>query len=258
MYSHNFSTLIEDIVHPWNPERFLLPRLPIYVGKVRDRCAFLSEKVSCLDMLIKIPFGEVKIPYSDRSIIEIVNQCVAFEKTINPNWNNYYAYLTIDQRFVRQGLTHRREGIHFDGMQGAAYSHKLFACHSYLVCDTLPTRFYVQEFGAKYLNEIYDNWFVELGKQATIQKVFYPQPFDIFLMTAYQIHEAVPASKSTERTFMRVEFTLKQYNRVGNTLNPLIQVGWKFVDREIPKPLRTGRLRDTGWKQLNRSLFYSS
>ena len=154
--------------------------------------------------------------------------------------------------FLRVSPSPRPRVLDFDGMQGAAYPRKLPVCHSYIVCDTLPTRFYVQGFGTKYLNEIKNNWFVELGKQATIEKVFYPKPFDIFLMTAYQVHEAVPASVSTWRTFMRIEFTLKQYNRVGNTVNPLIPVDWKFVDREIPKYLRTGQLRDTGWNETGR------
>ena len=85
MYPDKFSNLIEDISQRWNPDHFLFPRFPTYVGKVLNRSAFLSKKVSCLDMLLKIPLGEIKIPYFDRSIIEVVEQCVEYEKTINPN-----------------------------------------------------------------------------------------------------------------------------------------------------------------------------
>lgn len=189
-------------------------------------------------MLIKKTFGNVRVPYSDRSLSEIIDRCLEYEKNINPNWNHYYTYLTIDQRFVEAGFTHRREGIHFDGMQGVAYPQKMPVCHSYIVCNTLPTRFYLHKFLAIHLSEARNNWFFELEQQAQKEIVFYPKPFDIFLMTAYQVHEAVPAINFTTRTFVRVEFTLKKYNRIGNTVNPLMRIDWEFIDREIPVHLR--------------------
>ncbi|MBD1807333.1 hypothetical protein H6F98_18030 [Microcoleus sp. FACHB-SPT15] len=241
--------LLEDISSCWNPERFSIARYPQYVGTLINKSAFLSKKVSCLDMLIKKPFSNIRLPYSDRSIIEIVDICLEYEKNINPNWNHYYTYLTIDQRLVKPGFTHRREGIHFDGMQGVAYRKKMPVCHSYIVFDTLPTRFYTHKFMAIHLSEARNNWFFELEQQAKKEIVFCPNPFDIFLMTAYQIHEAVPAINFTTRTFVRVEFTLKKYNRIGNTVNPLLGIDWQFVDREIPVHLRKKQFKDTGWKK---------
>ena len=253
MYSGNIysedslSVLKEDISNCWNPERFSLSRYPKYVDTIGNKTAFSSDKISCLDMVIKCPFCSLKNPYSDKGIIEFIDRCVEFEKKINPYWTHYYIYLTIDQRMVKPGFTHRREGIHFDGMQGVAYPQKMPVCHSYLVADALPTRFYTHPFLATHLSEANDNWYVQFERQAQLEAVFYPSEFDIFLMSAYQVHEAVEALSLTKRTFMRLEFSLKKYNRVGNTLNPLIPVDWRFVDREIPIHLREKAFKDTGW-----------
>ncbi|MEM9220011.1 MAG: hypothetical protein AAGD25_37505 [Cyanobacteria bacterium P01_F01_bin.150] len=238
---------LEDISTRWNPERFAIARQPQYVGRLTRYADMAQPKVSCLDMLIKKPGGPFKIPYSSPSILEFAHRCLAYERMVNPNWHRYYAYLTVDQRTVSPGLTHRREGVHFDGMQGVAYGQKLPVCHSYVVSNTLPTRFYVHPFGASHLDEQYDNWYVEMGKQALKRLSFQPCPFDIFLMTAYQLHESVVATRRVKRTFMRLEFTLKQYNRIGNTLNPLLMVNWTFIDREIPMHLSSDSLNDTGW-----------
>jgi len=229
----------QDITNVWNPERFSIQRKPIYVGTVNNKEAFSSLKVSCLDMLIKLPNGEIKIPYYDKNVNEVVQRCVDFEKTINPNWENYYLYLTMDPRSVTEGKTQRREGAHFDGMQGAIYKQKLPGCHSYIVSSKLPTKFYLQPFDARDLDENLQNWFFELGKQTLQEKSFYPEPFDIYFMSCYQVHESVKADKNLDRTFMRVEFSLKKFNRIGDTINPLIYTGWKFINRDIPSHLIT-------------------
>ena len=184
----------EDISTRWAPERFAIARHPQYVGPLTHRADMTQPTVSCLDMLIKKPGGAFHIPHASPSIFEFAHRCLAHEQCINPNWHRYYAYLTIDQRTVCPGLTHRREGIHFDGMQGASYRQKFPVCHSYVVSNTLPTLFYVHAFGASHLDEQYDNWYVEMGKQTLGQVTFQPEPFDIFLMTAYQLHEAIRAS----------------------------------------------------------------
>lgn len=43
-------------------------------------------------------------------------------------------------------------------------------------------------------------------------------------MTAYNVHESTAASTSGLRTFVRLEFSLKKFDREGNTINPLFEL----------------------------------
>lgn len=61
---------------------------------------------------------------------------------------------------------------------------------------------------------------------------------EINLMTAYSVHESTVADESCERTFVRLEFSRKTFNRVGNSVNELFDTGWEYVDLSIPDHLK--------------------
>jgi hypothetical protein len=227
--------LVEDIRNEWNPKRYQTPHGPYVVGTVSPELV-LSPKDDVLDMPIKLPHGDFVISMED-DVKKIVEMCVNFEREINPDWQDYHCYLTMNQGTVRHGETQRNPGVHFDGMQGVRYEEKLKACHQYLVSSALPTTFYVQPFDASDLDSTKHNWFKAFEEQARAENRYFPNPFELALMTAYCPHAATPAEEPTERTFIRVEFSLKQFNRLGNSKNPQLETGWTYEPQPIPEHL---------------------
>lgn len=232
-------TILEDINSVWSPSRYAIEHTPLTIGQVPPSW-LLSRKSNVLDMPIKLPRGEFVVPgFAGEGVKDIVGRCLEAEKELNQDWEAYHCYLTINQGVVRSSETQRNPGVHFDGMQGTRYSPKLKACHQYLVSSALPTTFYVQSFDATALDADRDNWFTAFGRQADESCRYFPAPFDLVLMTAYCVHAATVAAITTSRTFVRVEFSLKQFNRRGNTINPLLETGWTYEDRPIPIHFRS-------------------
>jgi len=262
----NLITNLEDIVTPFDPNRFEISRKPIFVtnfyGKV-DSTAILQTK-SCLDLLIMYPgnigffnpyrtiWGYLEEESSKASIIigKFIENCCKFESIFNPDWEkDYYIYLTVDARVVKQGKTHRNGGWHFDGMQGRRYKTKLPVCHQYIMSTALPTEFNTGPVSAFGLDENKHNWFTETGKQVKKENIFVADPYKIYFMTAYQIHRCAIALKNTPRLFLRLDFSLKKQDRLGNTKNPLIKnYPFRFYKRDMPKYLKY-KINDTGWSK---------
>ncbi len=223
--------LIQDINQVWDPKRFSIPHRPYTVRSVPSGLV-LSPKKDVLDMPIRLPYGSLCI--SDEAVKEIVGMCFQFEKLINPELDNYYCYLTINQGVVRSGGTQRKPGVHFDGMQGVRYPEHFRVCHQYLVASALPTNFYVQSFDASKLEPGKHNWFAAFEAQKKEDNRYAARPFDLVFMTAYCPHAATVAEEPTDRTFIRVEFSLKRFDRLGNSVNPQMETGWTYEERPIP------------------------
>ena len=224
--------LIEDIRKVWDPARFSLPRQPVVVAEISPEI-LLAPTEEVLDMPIKLPYLPFKIPF-DNGVQEIIDICTAFEQSINPDWENYHCYLTINQGLVQPRLTQRNPGAHFDGMQGTRYPLKFRACHQYLVSSNLPTTYYVQSFNIADLKTDKHNWFKTFERQKDPRTAYQPKPFELTLQTAYCVHESTPAVIASPRTFVRIEFSLKQFNRIGNTRNPILDTGWNYEPQPIP------------------------
>ena len=236
----NAEVLKADILEKWNPERFGLVRFPHVVGKLDNVLDFEKPFRNVLDMPIKLPHSDIRIPddLQRESLLNLIEQAVEFEKSINPNFDDYYMYLTVHHSTVRKGVTQRRAGAHIDGMQGERYSEKLPVCHSYLVSNNTPTRFFNHSFQTD-LCEKTQNWFYEMDKVKDYEKSSLSVPFEINFMTAYSVHESTPTPEDTTRTFMRLEFSLKKFDRTGNTVNNKFSIEWEYQDRSIPSHLKT-------------------
>ena len=246
--SERLAQLQHDITEPFQPSMFSTSRLPVSLGPLNHTIGRLP---SCLDMLIKLPKQDKIIPepYQDdvgiRAFVEIA---MMFEDKILPGWRDtHHLYLTVDQRIVKKDHTHRNAGWHFDGMQGTRHKTKLNACHQYVLSTDLPTEFTSQPTNAMDLCEHKDNWFESLGAQVHDQNLWQPEPLEMVLMSAYQLHRSVQAPKDTPRTFLRLDVSLKQQDRLGNTENPDLPAPWPFVERPMPPHLDRG-VHDTGWE----------
>ena len=71
------------------------------------------------------------------------------------------------------------------------------------------------------LNERIHDHFFEMDKQAQASPVSLTEPLNIYLMDALTVHSAVPATVNGYRTFIRISYDVKEFDRLGNSLNPL-------------------------------------
>jgi hypothetical protein len=248
----NLDIISEDVRIPFSPERFSLERRPEKIGAITPNL-MTKPLASCLDMLIKVPRGEVMLPphYKESFVQDVITTALKFEDSLLPEWHDtLYVYLTVDQRVLTPGKTHRNAGWHFDGMQGNRYPVKLPACHQYVVSSQLPTEYSSQPVDASGLDENKHNWFIELGSQikGDQQHHITAQPGDIMLMTAYQMHRSpiAPSGEAITRTFVRIDMSHKQQDRLGNTVNPLIDTPFSFHPRSLPEGL-CYEVSDAGW-----------
>lgn len=244
------SLILDDITSTFEPARFGLERVPAHVGNLS--VSFGANIPCCLDMLIKLPAGDVMVPEpykADPAITSYLEQAFSFEDVLLPTWREtHYAYLTVDQRPITVGKSHRNAGWHFDGMQGKRYPVKMPVCHQYVVSNHLPTEFTSKATDATRLDYARDNWFDALGSQIPEgEPVFQPGINEIMLMSAYQIHRSPVAKIGDEgvRTFLRMDITMKKFDRIGNSINPLMDCPFELFDR--PMPFEDFVVRDTGW-----------
>ncbi|MEP3667009.1 MAG: hypothetical protein ABJN42_09790 [Roseibium sp.] len=249
----NADLLKEDVSRPFSSERFNMRRLPVLVGRVPIES--IGNHPSSLDMLIKLPGGPLCLPEPYAScdgVGRFLVACLAREDALLPGWRKtHHLYLTFDRREVQPGGTHRNEGWHFDGMQGARYPDKLNACHQYVLSTHLPTEYASHPVDASGLDDLRHDWFRELGSQIPeATPVFRPAPGEICLMSAYQMHRSPLAGPQDGgwRTFIRLDVSLKEQDRAGNTLNPDLPAPWEFVPRSLPEGLQTP-VRDAGWER---------
>lgn len=245
--------LRSDCAEAFMPVKFSAERLPVPVARLADG-ALEGDLPCCLDMLVKLPGGRLVLPEpyaSHAGIVAFMAECMAFEDGLVSGWDEtHYAYLTVDRRIVKEGNSHRSGGWHFDGMQGARYPVKIQACHQYVVSDRLTTEFVSAPTDATGLDELRHNWFEELGRQVPDDaEIFAPAGLEIYAMSAYQLHRSRIAGPGEGgwRTFLRLDFSLKQQDRLGNTPNPALPASFEFVPRDLPEGLSRG-IKDSGWE----------
>lgn len=240
--------LAADLQGVFDPTRFSIARSPAQVGRLPHYDGPILP--SCLDMLIKMPLGEIRLPKSYRGIEAIehfVRETTKSHALYKPRWNeSCYLYLTVDNRNVKEGKTHRNRGWHFDGMQGRRYPDKLPVCHQYVASTCLPAEYYVgNDIDLVDMSED-ENWFSEIDRQIPDNApVVQFADHDIVLMSAYQAHRSVPAKEEVPRLFLRLDISHKRQDRLGNTENPDLMPPWPMVERHFEKH---EPVCDTGWE----------
>lgn len=251
----HLETLREDVAGVFDPTRFAIPRFPVPMGHLRTTSTIM-DLPACLDMPIKLPGGNITLPQPyiwSRAITGMLEQIMAFEDNLLPEWRETrYLYLTVDTRWVEPGRTHRNAGFHFDGMQGSRYPQKLPVCHQYVASTASPTEFSGAALDATKLDEMKHNWFEELGNQIPAdQPLWSPAASEIVCMSAYQLHRSPVATRHHLRSFIRVDVSVKQQDRLGNTPNPELAVPWKYVERSMPPGLQRA-ISDSSWDGVTR------
>lgn len=233
------SPIMKDMNTVWDVAKFEIERRPLSMGFVPENereefCKPGAPRVR--DMPIKFPGTDVRVPAELEQFAGTIRRVLEIEKAINPRYDDYYCYLEVDQSRVMPGTLQRELPCHVDGLQGARWNPKVEINHSYLVGSALPTVFYVQPFHLGQLDEKRHNFFWEMNRQVQetdSAHAFQGEPWEIQLMDAYTVHRGAEATEPTDRTWIRLSFEVRKFDRVGNTKNPMFDYDWKMEPRDI-------------------------
>jgi hypothetical protein len=83
-----------------------------------------------------------------------------------------------------------------------------------------------------------DNLFLHFDAQAKPANEVTFQPGEVVFCDAWTVHRAAVPKVDTVRTFLRLSFSVRQFDRLSNSQNPLLPLGCEYVSRDIPKSLR--------------------
>lgn len=233
------SPIMKDMNTIWDIEKFKTARVPLSMGFVpeAEREEFCTPGVPKVrDMPIKFPGSDVRVPAELAQFAGTIRRILEIEKAINPDYDEYYCYLETDQSLVVPGTLQRELPCHVDGLQGARISPKVKINHSYIVGSALPTVFYDQPFDLSALDEAKHNYFWEMNRQVKATNsahAVHGQPFEIQLMDAYTVHRGCEATEPTQRTWIRLSFEVRKFDRIGNTKNPMFDYDWRMERRDI-------------------------
>lgn len=233
--------IAQDFNTQWDISKHGIPRKPIVIESVNEevRKSFTKELPQwCqhgLDMPIKFPESDVCIPGEISSLIPAIQRIISIEKSLNPDYDKYYAYLSWHQAFLQPGERMRENPFHVDGFQGPRWKTKHPVNHSYLLSDELQTVFYPLSFPLDSINPAFDDIYAEF--ENVINKhdhsvEYRPENFDIVLMDAYCVHRGDVAKKPLFRTWMRISWETRIFDRLGNSHNPLFNYNWEMVARD--------------------------
>lgn len=234
------SPILAKLGTTWDLENFKIPRRPVRLGLVPEpeRAALTRRGLPrTLDLPIKFPGSEFRLPAAFAQLRALVQRVADVELAINPHhYDEYYCYMTVDQGDVPAGNLQREAPCHVDGFQGARWAPKVRINHTYTVSDVLPTAYYVQPFDFTALDEARHNFFFEMNRQVAATNSaheWHAAPWELTLMDAYSVHRGAAAPVPTPRTWIRLSFEVRIFDRLGNAHNPLFRYDWPMVPRDI-------------------------
>lgn len=140
----------------------------------------------------------------------------------------------------------RHGGLHVDGFQGERHEVKHATTRNYVVTTNGGTRFYPQRFVVA--DPARFNVFEGFDLQAQEDCVVIAQESVVHFMDTYCVHESGLASRAGLRTFLRVTFDMKEFDRLGNTRNTMLDYEWDMVERTVWDEVRTPH-----WEDINNS-----
>lgn len=200
-----------------------------------------QEYPRCLDMPIRLAGSEdYALPVEWESLAPLITDIISNEHAHNLNWQDYYTYITVDCKHVEPNEQQRHGGLHVDGFQGERITEKTKITRNYVMTTNGGTRFYPQRFivadPAKF------NVFQGFDLQAETFNV--ADVNTVYFMDAYTVHESGIAVEAGLRTFLRVTFDLKEFDRLGNTHNNTLDYEWDMVARTAQQDVQTPHLTD--------------
>jgi len=232
--------VIRDLNSTWNLKKFLEPRKPLTVSilSAEERETLGTIPLPrVLDLPIKFPGSDYRLPQELAGLEWLIKRVADYEATINPyGLAQYYCYLTVDRGLVAPNTCLREAPCHVDGFQGARWQPKVAINHTYSVSDVLSTTFYIQPFDFSRLDDTKHDFFWEMNRQVNLSNSLYAwRPVDgaLTLMDAYTVHRGSESPIPQMRTFVRISYEVRIFDRLGNAHNPMFDYSWEMVPRDI-------------------------
>lgn len=226
---------------PYDRKRFRRPGVFRNIGSVLGREKYSNRSntpIRCLDMPIKMAgSNDYRIPFELIQFREALSEIIAWENSHNSAVKDFYAYITVDQSTLGDKKYHREPGLHVDGYQGARINPKTWCDRSYIVNDCDCPVFWNQAFeSVETLDDSKKNIFYEFDRTGHYSAKIKTVPYDIYFMDSYTVHSAEPAL-SQKRTFLRLTFSVKQFDRLGNSHNNCFDYKWEMFERDVASSL---------------------
>lgn len=235
------SQFAKDLDTTWSLQKFKFKRDPQFIAPIAMKDVFSRPNgLRILDLPIKMKgSNEYRVPEELAQFAEVIQKVIDHEHAMmsEEKLEKYYAYVTIDQGWVDPGTTQRKPGCHVDGFQGSRIHDKTSINHSYVVSDSTPTVFYSQSFDFDHLSDETHDFFKEMDRLADDSFAIRPEPYQVALMDAYTVHRADVVSQAGYRTFLRISYDVKEFDRLGNTVNPHFDYEWNMVARDVHSTL---------------------
>lgn len=202
----------------------------------------LSLMPRCLDMPLRLAGEtEYKLPKEWKDLQATLEKLIAVEHAHNPHWQDYYTYITVDNKPVTVGEQQRHGGLHVDGFQGERIQPKTKPSRNYVATTNGGTQFWPQRFvvadPARF--NVFQGFDLQIDGEPFIAK-----ENQFYFMDAYTVHESGFARFDGTRLFLRVTYDLKPFDRLGNTHNPNLSYKWEMVERNAQDLVKSPRLTD--------------
>lgn len=226
---------------PFNLKRFRRPGVFRKVGVIEDKKQFCDFRfIRCLDMPIKMKgSNEYRIPKEFSQFLDAFSKMIAFEHAHNSDVLNFFAYATIDQTMPNGSEYHREPGLHVDGFQGRRIFPKVKCDRSYIVFDNNCPSIWNQSFETvETMDDSTQNFFHEFDRTKHHSSEIVLNPFDITFIDSYLVHSANKITENVPRTFVRLSYSIRQFDRLGNSKNNCFDYAWEMVERNIAKVLK--------------------
>jgi hypothetical protein len=209
-----------DVSEPFDLARLAAPRSPLVAGTVDFATAVWPHRIN--QCLVKAAGSEVVEfgPFASQALDDFVTRCIGIANDLDLDWGARYLYATVDTAPVVAGETQRQPGWHFDDLQGADISPKRPGGFLFVAVSSLPTEFAIQSFDMTGADENVHNLFDWCGRQVTPATVAAAPVGGLLVLSAYDVHRAVPAVHAGPRVFLRLLFTHCALTSRKTTLNP--------------------------------------
>ncbi len=226
------SPILADMNSPYALEKFHRMRTPIVVGRSSFEGLPLGLRIH--DLPIRFPGTGYRVPDELQAIRDTLEICASFEAAINPDVDDYFAYLTLQYTDVEPGTSQRISTTHVDGFQGPYRQPKIRPEHGYISVTRDPSFFYAQSHDFDRLDINQDDVPAVLAETSREDAALRCNPNDIVLFDAYTPHRGVVTETPGPRGFLRLRYCDPAHhaNRQGRTKNLLFEaeyeeVGWK-------------------------------
>lgn len=234
---------------PFQYSAFSEPRHPpLSIGFLNKKASFdfpyLDEVYQIQDLPIAFPTEteqeyEYRLPKCLKGFEEFVQKTGDAWQKFSKHPHKYYAYLTVSHDIIPPFKSQRRPSVHSDGFKSARIKDEELCQYAFVVSNALPTIYYIESFDVSDLDPAKNDFFVAFSQRSKKDPVDCQDPYEIMMLDPYTLHAARPnlTLYPIKRTFARIIYTTRQFDRIGNAHNPAFDYQWEMVPRDAQSKL---------------------